>query len=156
VSSVAFTVPGLPAPKGSRSTGHRKDGSIYTRESSKAAGPWSEAVALIARTRRPAGRTLLPPYAVALEFSMPCGQRPKYDWPTRDGDLDKLVRAVLDGLTAADLLVDDRHVVSLVAEKGWAPRPGAEGVHVTVEETLPDVAERHVVATATGPEAQRC
>jgi len=155
VSGIRFTVPGLPAPKGSRVVGTRRDGTHFTRESSKAAGPWTQAVALVARAHRPRGRTLAPPYAVELRFSMPRPQQPKYDWPTRDGDLDKLVRATLDGLTGGDLIVDDRHVVSLVTSKRWAERPGGEGVGVAVEEVLPVVAAEAVAATATAAGGQQ-
>jgi len=130
--TVTLTIPGRPAPKGSRVVGTRRDGSHFTRESSRGAGPWAEAVALVARAHRPNGRALPAPYRVELAFSMPRGQRPKYDWPTRDGDLDKLVRATLDGLVRGELIVDDRHVTELAASKCWAGRPSAEGVVATV------------------------
>lgn len=112
-----FFVPGLPAPKGSRTIGQRKDGSRYTRESSKRAGPWVEAVTLFARTHGPPEGPLEPPYEIYLTFSLPLPARPKYGWPTKDGDLDKLVRGVLDGLTQGGLILDDRHVTKLSAEK---------------------------------------
>jgi Holliday junction resolvase RusA-like endonuclease len=106
-------IAGHPAPKGSR-THFRNGGS---KESSDRCKPWVEAVAYSARANRPTGRPLDPPYEVELVFSMPKGQRPKYGWPTKDGDLDKLVRACLDGLTQGGLIVDDRHVTRIVTEK---------------------------------------
>jgi Holliday junction resolvase RusA-like endonuclease len=87
-----------------------------------------EAVAYAARVNRPAGKVLDPPYELELVFSMPEGQRPKYGWPTKDGDLDKLVRAVLDGLTQGGLIIDDRHVTRIVTEK----RFGHPGVAVRI------------------------
>lgn len=128
---VQFTVPGLAAPKGSRTTGQRKDGSRYTRESSKRSKPWVESVILIARTKRPGGRTLEPPYDIALSFFLPRPDGPKYDWPVRDGDLDKLARGVLDGLTQGGLIVDDRHVTRLLAEK-WFADPAPVGVEIAI------------------------
>lgn len=107
-------------------------------ESSKAVGPWREAVR--AETQR--AMTLQPgPVAgavyVSLKFQM---TRPKGHYRTgrnaallRDGapgrpagkpDLDKLVRAVLDGLTAGGAWKDDSQVVVLTAEKLYAPVAG--------------------------------
>jgi len=45
-------------------------------------------------------------------------------WHTTRGDLDKLVRAVLDGITLAGLWRDDSQVVSLHAEKVYDSEPG--------------------------------
>lgn len=120
-------VAGIPAPKGSRTVGTRRDGSHYTRESSKAAGPWSEQVAYAARANRPGGRTLEPPYTVELEFSMPTPQRSKHEWPSKS-DVDKLTRLILDALVVGGLLVDDRHVVKLIASK----RFGTPGVAISI------------------------
>ena len=124
--AATFTVLGLPAPKGSRTVGRRADGRIFTRPASKREHPWIEAVARAASEHDP----LPPPYGVALSFCMPRPARPAHPYPTR-GDIDKLVRAVLDGLTRGGLIVDDAHVTSLDAHKYWVD-PGLEGVTVTV------------------------
>lgn len=113
-------VAGHPAPKGSRVFYGKGRGS---RESSVGCKPWVEQVAYSARVNAPVGGPLEPPYEIELSFTMPEVKRPKYDWPTRDGDLDKLVRAVLDGLTQGGLIVDDRHVTRLVTEKSFG-HPG--------------------------------
>jgi Holliday junction resolvase RusA-like endonuclease len=118
-------IAGHPAPKGSRVFYGKGRGS---RESSERCKPWVETVAYAARANRPGGKTLEPPYGIDLVFSMPEGQRPKYGWPTKDGDLDKLVRAVLDGLTQGGLIVDDRHAYRLSAEKKF----GTPGVRIVV------------------------
>lgn len=91
------------------------------------------------------------PYVVALDFAMPRPARPAHPHPTR-GDLDKLVRAVLDGLTRGGLIADDRHVIELAASKRWASERGAEGVAVTVRSMAEDKRP-----AAAGPEngAQR-
>lgn len=127
MSRAAFEVLGVPAPKGSRTFLGRG----ASRESSEKCKPWVEAVAAIARIHRPAGRTLEPPYRVELGFSLPEPQRPKWGWPTRDGDLDKLVRAVLDGLVQGQLLLDDRHVTYIGTEKNFGEAK-ANGVFVVV------------------------
>ena len=129
---VTFRVPGLPAPKGSRTVGHRRDGGAYTRPAADGEKAWTDAVALVARSHRPTGEPLPPAYAVGLTFALPRSARPSHPHPTRV-DLDKLIRGVLDGLTRGGLIVDDRHVTHLVAAKRWAERPGEEGVAVTVQ-----------------------
>jgi Holliday junction resolvase RusA-like endonuclease len=120
----SLRVAGAPAPKGSR-TQFANGGS---RESSKRCKPWVEQIAYAARANRPGGVTLDPPYSVELTFYMPEGKRPRYPWPTKDGDLDKLVRAVLDGLTQGGLIVDDRHVTRIVTTKLF----GTPGVSVVI------------------------
>jgi Holliday junction resolvase RusA-like endonuclease len=118
--AVLFTVLGTPAPKGSRIVGRRRDGSTYTRPAAKGEKAWVEAVAAEARTFDP----LEAPYTIAVFFRLPRPMRPAHEWPTR-GDLDKFVRATLDGLTLGGLISDDRHVVQLVAEKAWADAESA-------------------------------
>ncbi len=128
---VSLRIAGIPAPKGSRTIGRRKDGSTYTREASAAVKSWVEAVAYSARANRPQGKPLDPSYEVELVFSMPRPADPKYDWPTKDGDVDKLVRGVLDGMVQGGLLVDDRHVTALTARKQFSG-PASAGVAVCV------------------------
>lgn len=120
MARATLLVAGKPAPKGSRVFyGHGS----RSRESSAACKPWVEQIAYCARANAPVGGPLEPPYEVELSFSLPEGKRPKYGWPTADGDLDKLVRAVLDGLTQGGLIVDDRHVTRIVTEKSFG-HPG--------------------------------
>jgi len=53
-------------------------------------------------------------------------KRPKYGWPV-SGDIDKLVRAILDAATGI-AFSDDTHVTRLIASKSWTT--GREGVWV--------------------------
>ena len=102
-------------------------------EVSKAVGPWREAVR--AETQRMGCEPLAGPVAVRVDFYMP---RPKGHWRTGrnadllresaprlpDGrpDVDKLSRAVLDGLTEGGAWKDDGQVVHLDAMKLYAPK----------------------------------
>jgi len=138
VSPICLTISGVPAPKGSRTVGRRRDGSVFTRPASGGEYAWVEAVARTAQWRRAqalalpaAGELPAAPYAVTLAFYCQRPARPAHAHPSRH-DLDKLCRAVLDGLVRGGLLVDDRHVVELAASKAWAAAPGGEGVHVTI------------------------
>ena len=72
---------------------------------------------------------LAAPYDVALEFRLHT-PRKHGAWPT-GADLDKLVRAVLDGLVQGGAISDDRHVTALTASKAFAPEAEC-GVRVSV------------------------
>jgi crossover junction endodeoxyribonuclease RusA len=135
---IRIRVNGTPAPQGSK----RYVGNGRMIESSKAVGPWREAI------RREAQRALdgsadgwdISALDVSLTFILP---RPKahygtgrntgtvkYTAPARPAskpDLDKLVRAALDGLTAGGVWRDDAQVAVLSARKVYAngEPPGA-------------------------------
>lgn len=76
--------------------------------------------------------TLDEPVKVVYTFFLPRPKQPKWgQYPASKPDLDKLVRAVNDGLTDAGVWRDDSLVVELVARKVWTkhdekgePEPG--------------------------------
>ncbi len=133
MSAIVVEVRGLPAPQGSkRHVGHGR-----MVESSKAVGPWREAVR--AETQRVMdGRAPLDgALRVEMCFYLP---RPKSHlsarggvkpsapgWPAGRPDLDKCARAVADGLTAGGIWHDDAQMCVLHAEKLYADDypPGA-------------------------------
>ena len=137
-------VRGLPAPQGSK----RHVGNGRMVEMSKAVGPWREAVR--AETQRAMDLESWPPLVgavyVKLTFQM---TRPKSHyrtgrnaallrdgapgWPAGKPDVDKLARAVLDGLTAGGAWKDDSQVVWLIAEKLYAAAPGCRITVKTLE-----------------------
>jgi Holliday junction resolvase RusA-like endonuclease len=142
---ITIEVRGLPAPQGSK----RHVGHGIMVESSKAVGPWREAVR--AETQRAlesilfAGRDLPPtggPMAMTATFYLP---RPKSHYrtgrnahllresappfPAGRPDLDKLLRALLDGLTAGGVWQDDSQVVQLAAAKDY----GEPGCILTID-----------------------
>lgn len=116
---IAFFVDGRPAPKGSRTRGQTADGRHYTRPASKYEKPWMNTVQRAAE-EHPA---LLPPYRVALVFRFERPAKPKYAWPVV-ADLDKCVRATLDGLVKARLIADDKHVTLIEARAEYGTRQG--------------------------------
>jgi crossover junction endodeoxyribonuclease RusA len=134
-----ITVNGIPAPQGSKRAYKTKTGKINMVESSKSVGSWREAVR--AETQRALGSRppLGGPVRVELAFYM---TRPKGHYRTgrnahltRDGapaypagkpDLDKLCRAVLDGLTAGGAWKDDSQVVQLHLAKLYAADAAAQ------------------------------
>lgn len=125
---IEIIVRGKPAPQGSK----RHVGNGRMIEVSKAVGPWREAIR--AETQRLMdGFSSVCPVKVVVWFMLP---RPKGHYRTgrnshllRDGapgrpagtpDLDKLCRAVLDGLTMGGAWKDDGQVVTLIAAKLYA------------------------------------
>ncbi len=128
--SVSFFVPGVPAPQGSK----RHVGKGRMVESSKAVGPWRSTVALAARAAHN-GAPIDGPVRVSCAFVFP---RPKHHLrangevresaPWRHSsrpDIDKLARAVLDGITGI-VLRDDGQVSSLLVQKWYGNEPGVE------------------------------
>lgn len=132
MSTVTFHVPGTPAPQGSK---------IRTRygmrEASQRVKPWRDVVtqrAAVAAGEEHILGPLEPPYTVELWFYIlkPRTTRATHPVAPTIGDLDKLTRAVGDALTKSGLIVDDRFIVRLVAEKQWA---GSDGPGVVIRVT---------------------
>lgn len=126
-------VNGTPAPQGSK----RHVGGGRMVESSKAVGPWREAIRHETQTAVEAGGATFPTGPVRLdvwfELRRPAAHlntagvaRPKAPtFPAVQPDLDKLTRAVADAITQAGALGDDKQIVSLHAFKQYGPHPGA-------------------------------
>lgn len=128
MTAITFHVSGTPAPKGSK---------IRTRygmfESSKRVKPWEDLVtqaAAITADTECLLSPLTPPYRVDVWFyiAKPRTTRAKHPVAPTVGDLDKLVRAVGDALTASGLIEDDRHIIRIYAEKAWAGEDGPGAV----------------------------
>jgi len=138
---MAFTVHGKPAPQGSKV--RNAHGALY--ESSKAVGPWREAVR--AETQRHVTTMMTGPADVRIAFLV---QRPAGHYRTgrnahllRDGapgypagkpDIDKLARAVLDGLTEGGAWKDDSQVVTLALAKRYADPGEHTGCYIEIRD----------------------
>lgn len=118
-------VPGRPRPQGSKRIVRGR-----LIESSRGLRQWRRDIAMTALATRSARRSWprLGPVAVRADFLLSgrLDVRP---------DLDKLCRALLDGLVEAGIIADDGQVVRLTAEK--LPETGAEGVFVEVRGVEP-------------------
>ena len=134
----SFFVPGLPVPQGSKNAFVVGGRAVISDVNSKALKAWRWLVTSNARELvEPGGEHL--PAAVLLVFTLP---RPKYHYGTgrnagtvkeryeqeamaRKPDIDKLARAVLDGLTdAGNVFRDDSQVTKLVTIKAYGETPG--------------------------------
>jgi crossover junction endodeoxyribonuclease RusA len=144
---IAFTVHGTPAPQGSkRAFKHKTTGNIVViADNHKPLTKWRNAVQAAAMEH---GGTITPgaPAAIALDFYL---ARPKAHYgtgrnaevikptaplvPASKPDLDKLIRAVLDALTAAGTYTDDSKITAIFATKFYADRR-PPGVHIHLQE----------------------
>jgi crossover junction endodeoxyribonuclease RusA len=125
-----ITVRGTPAPQGSK----RHVGGGRMIEMSKAVGPWREAVR--GETQRAMlGRSpVTRPVSVLINFYLP---RPKslaksITLPAKRPDIDKLARAVLDGLTEGGAWLDDGQVVRLMCQKNYAGQENPPGCEIDI------------------------
>lgn len=141
---IRIRINGVPAPQGSkRFVGTGGSGRGRMVESSKAVGPWREAVRAEAQRVLEDGPAPLleGPVSLDLQFWLP---RPKSHYgkrgllpsaplrPHRKPDLDKLLRSSWDGLVAGGAIRDDAQVVSCFVEKYYADDDHAPGLLVTV------------------------
>lgn len=130
---------GKPIPKGSQRVFHDRDGRAYTTSDNRDLAAWERQVHLLARNgmgRRP---TSLRPVEAILEFVIPTPKKREGElWPFQfgTGDLDKLIRATLDGLTGT-VFKDDAQVVKITSSKRYSSPTRLTGVEVWVYE-IPD------------------
>ena len=132
---VAFRVDGRPTPQGSK---------IRTRYGMREAGGdnlvlWREAVRSEACEARGDNLTMGGPLAVQLAFQLHRPKKPRYKFPIgkNSGDIDKLTRAVFDGLTTSGLIADDGLMVEAVITKTYAAEGQVPGCDITVRQVDP-------------------
>ena len=143
-----FHVPGRPAPKGSTHAFAVKAGGKYTGQTitrpnnSETLYAWQARVTSAAQAvgmtpgRKGAGVRI----EVLFKFQRPASHLDKHGSPRKSApyivgrpDLDKLARALLDGLTGV-AYEDDAEVIELIAKKTWALGGQAEGASVMVRQ----------------------
>lgn len=135
--SLNFYIPGKPIPQGSKRW--LPGGKMI--EANSSLRPWRSVVTSYTlqamRATRDRTYPVIGPVTVVMDFSF---ARPKSHYGTgknagkvKDSaplyntntpDLDKLIRAVQDGMTDAGLWQDDSQVVTLHCTKVWAEQPG--------------------------------
>jgi Holliday junction resolvase RusA-like endonuclease len=128
--TVSFFIEGVPVPQGSKTVSQAK-GRAWLRDANAARlKPWRHVIA----THADLGVTFDCPVIVTLSFVLPRPQKPRWAVPAVKPDIDKLCRAILDGLKDGGLLAEDSRVVTLTATKRY-PNPGdPTGVGIDVTE----------------------
>lgn len=128
--TLQFSVPGEPKPQGSKRGFVTKHGKVaLVEQAGKPLKEWRNTIATFAtRARIEHGWEAYTqgPIGVSLVFAMRKPIRPRFPTPAFRPDIDKLTRAVLDGLTDAHVWQDDGQVVSLRVEKIY----GQPGVNI--------------------------
>lgn len=128
VGEVSFTVYGVAQPAGSKTTGQRKDGTRFVRDSAKKGAPWRTLVAQVAGEAMNGRGVLDGPLELVVTFCVPRpkghygarGLRPSAPtFPAVRPDVTKLLRAVEDAITGV-VWRDDAQVVSQHAVKMYA------------------------------------
>jgi Holliday junction resolvase RusA-like endonuclease len=114
---ITFQVDGQPVPQGSLKV---INGRVIHAKGSELAA-WRSAIAL--RAREAGAKPHIEPVEIEMIFTMARPKTVTRPEPSVAPDLDKLVRAVLDGLTAIAYR-DDGQVVRLTATKEYGSNPG--------------------------------
>lgn len=132
--SVTLTIPGIPAPQGSKSAiirnGHARIIEGATTGQRQRHTAWRTAVATLALQATHQHGQLTGPLTVTVTFRHPMpASRPARTrqagtaWKTTAPDLDKLLRSTLDGLADGGLIANDAHITHITAAKvevtGW-------------------------------------
>jgi Holliday junction resolvase RusA-like endonuclease len=131
-----FTVHGDPKPQGSKRGFVTKTGKVAMVEMAGVAlKSWREAIAWTARGEAAKQNWEVTDQPITMEviFYMKKPQKPKFVLPAVRPDIDKLLRALLDGLTQAKTVyVDDSQVCILQASKTY----GEPRVEIKLWKTL--------------------
>jgi Holliday junction resolvase RusA-like endonuclease len=136
-------VSGQPIPQGSK-TAAVISGRAVMFDSNKKLKDWRSTVTAATRTelikQRFNGFESDQPLVVFVEFYLERPKTVKRLFPAVKPDLDKLVRAVFDGVTDGHAWHDDSQVISVYASKTYGTTPGARiriyNKSVTDEDTL--------------------
>lgn len=131
MSAVTFFVAGIPIPQGSKK-GFSQRGSTFVQlvdDNKVKLRPWRAEVTRVAKASWADRERLDGAVLVELVFVFERPKSVKREHPSVRPDVDKLARAVLDGITDAGVWRDDAQVVRLVSEKSYGAAPG---VHVVI------------------------
>ncbi|KAK2701934.1 hypothetical protein QYM36_019435 [Artemia franciscana] len=126
----SFDAVGKPEPQGSKTGFVRGGRAVIVDKNPAALKSWRAEVARAAEAAWCYGAPVDGPVRVRAVFVLPRGASVKRELPSVRPDLDKLARALLDGITDAGCVWgDDAQVVRLDVSKVYGDAPGA---HVRV------------------------
>lgn len=145
---VAVWVPGHPKTQGSHRIVVTPQGGARVIDAAKGLSAWRRTVATVVASK--ARRPFEGPVHVAALFYLPAPKRGRTTLPATRPDLDKLARALLDGLTAGGVIRDDGQVVDLAVGKRWATKE--PGCFVRVQEIAGDEPRRRTAGDGESDE----
>ena len=125
---------GNPRPKGSMTPGRRRDGSLFVRHASGHVAAWCRSIGKQAPEKYN-GPVHAGPVHVGVTFFLERGKTVKRKYPCAkgSGDVDKLIRGVLDAFTGV-AYVDDVQVVSCSGKKLYTDGEPGAAVIITDDE----------------------
>lgn len=132
-SLLSFWVDGIPATQGSKTP---NKGGFGFHESDKKLPAWRAAVTAAAKDMAKVFDGPLDfPIRAHLDVYLPAPAKSKFGrWPAGKPDLDKLQRAVGDGLSDSKLIRDDARIVAWKARKHWAEEGMKPGARISLED----------------------
>jgi Holliday junction resolvase RusA-like endonuclease len=135
VMSVTFFVAGIPIPQGSKAARVQGKRAVLYDDNAAVLKPWRAAVTRLAEASWLDRPQLTGAVLVEAVFVFARPKTVTRRFPIVKPDLDKLLRAIGDGITDAGVWKDDSQIVRVVTEKVYGAAPG---VHVTVTEVSVD------------------
>lgn len=133
---VALFVAGTPVQQGSKSIDTRGPKPRMFDQNGKQLAPWRRTVRDAARAVwRDQGRSPIgePVQATVTFVFATVPSQPDRHWHPEVPDIDKLERALYDGLVDGALLLDDRFVVKHLVSKRYAEHGEEPGVSVSID-----------------------
>jgi Holliday junction resolvase RusA-like endonuclease len=131
LSNFTCFVGGAPIPQGSKKAFVR-GGRVSLVEANDKLKPWrktvTETVSSLLLQTEPCAHAV----EVELLFVMPRPKSVTRQHMTVKPDLDKLTRAVFDGVTDSGLWVDDSQVIGVLARKTYEYPTASPGVHILI------------------------
>jgi crossover junction endodeoxyribonuclease RusA len=127
---VTFNVDGTPRPQGSKNAFATDAGIRLVESSGENLHAWRTIVRDEAALHRPPDAPWEGPVLAELSFRLRRPKHPKHELPITTPDVDKLSRAVLDGITEGRILRDDSIVTDLRATKDYTD--GSPGVAIAL------------------------
>jgi crossover junction endodeoxyribonuclease RusA len=125
---IRFRVFGIPRPQGSKRAVARH---VMVESAGEGLKTWRGQVAVAAREARPGAGPLDCPVELGVTFYLPPPRKPRWPWPAKVPDLSKLIRGLEDELSGV-VVVDDRLIVRIRAEKQWASEAAPPGASVWI------------------------
>lgn len=151
MSATSFFVAGIPQPQGSKTAYVVKGRAVIVDKNPTLLKPWRKAIAVVAKSTWVHRSPLAGPVRLYVGFVFERPASVKRDYPHVRPDLDKLLRALMDGITDAGVVWgDDSQVVEIETSKVYGDAPGAHVVISAVGAPVPQVSASADAASQGG------
>ena len=134
MTTLSIRVFGEPAPQGSK-TAIVRGGKAIMYEASKKLPKWRDSVLMTCKVtalEQKAETPLLGPLAASVTFYLERPHSTTRAYPNNAPDVDKLLRAVFDGLQESGVISNDGQIVIVTAFKLWADEENPPGAVISI------------------------